>query len=250
MFLTLLFRALFFGRIFEGFLNCILAPRISKIDEKLIFGTTMPGSHKIWKWPNRRSFYSRYFQNFHVFWDFCWGLPEPSVSVFTILNCREPSLSVLHDRINNPLAFFTICQEPSVGVLHDFDFQERSVGVTSRSSVSRTIRWRDTQKVPSGTTMRRACELVARQGLLCRGASKIDVCSSVRPFVRTSVRSFVRPQLFWTVSKPVKWSYQRQNARKSAQKWSKSVTSTTCDQIDAKRRHNRSWRATLLRGSI
>ena len=29
--------------------------------------------------------------------------------------------------------------------------------------------------------MRRACEQVARQGLLCRGASKIDVCSSVRP---------------------------------------------------------------------
>ena len=39
---------------------------------------------------------------------------------------------------------------------------------------------------PSGTTMRRACELVARQGLLCRGASKIDVCSSVRPSVRPS----------------------------------------------------------------
>ena len=34
--------------------------------------------------------------------------------------------------------------------------------------------------------MRRACELVARQGLLCRGASKIDVC--VRPYVRPSVR--------------------------------------------------------------
>ena len=28
--------------------------------------------------------------------------------------------------------------------------------------------------------------IIARQGLLCRGASKIDVCSSVRPFVRTS----------------------------------------------------------------
>ena len=40
--------------------------------------------------------------------------------------------------------------------------------------------------------MRRACELVARQGLLCRGASKIDVCSSVRPFVRSFVRSSVR----------------------------------------------------------
>ena len=41
--------------------------------------------------------------------------------------------------------------------------------------------------------MRRACELVARQGLLCRGASKIDVCSSVRPYVRSFVRPFVRP---------------------------------------------------------
>ena len=58
---------------------------------------------------------------------FVWNLPEPSVSVFTILNCREPSLSVLHDRINNPLAFFTIL----------------SITIGWRSSrLSRTIRWR------------------------------------------------------------------------------------------------------------
>ena len=50
---------------------------------------------------------------------------------------------------------------------------------------------RDTQKVSSGTTMRRACELVARQGLLCRGASKIDVCSSVRPSVRPPSAAFL-----------------------------------------------------------
>ena len=68
-------------------------------------------------------------KNFTFSGMFVWSLPEPSVSVFTILNCREPSLSVLHDRINNPLAFFTILS--------------RTIGWrSSRLRLSRTIRWR------------------------------------------------------------------------------------------------------------
>ena len=140
---------------------------------------------------NRTTFYSRYFRNFHVFWQFRFGW----------LQLREPS----------------VC-------------------VTFRYSSLKNHH-------PSGTTMRRACELVARQGLLCRGASKIDVCSSVRSSVRSSAAfldSFETGQM----------ELPKAKRSKIGSKMVQKCDIETCDQIDAKRRHNRSWRATLLRGSI
>ena len=98
----------------------------SKINEQIILEPPCLEVTKSENDQNRRSFYSRYFRNFHVFWQFRFGW----------LQLREPS----------------VC-------------------VTFRNSSLKNNH-------PSGTTMRRACELVARQGLLCRGASKIDVCSS------------------------------------------------------------------------
>ena len=111
----------------------------SKIDEKIFLEPPCLEVTKSENHQNRRSFYSRYFRNFHVFWQFSFGWLQ---------------------------------------------LRETSVCVTFRYSSLKNHH-------PSGTTMRRACELVARQGLLCRGASKIDVCSSVRrSFVRSYVRSF------------------------------------------------------------
>ena len=91
---------------------------------------------------------------------FVWSLPEPSVSVFTILNCREPSLSVLHDRINNPLAFFT------TSTFKTIRWRYFTILGLKNHSVVLFKRYR-TQKVPSGTTMRRACELVVPLGTFC-----------------------------------------------------------------------------------
>ena len=71
-------------------------------------------------------------------------------------------------------------------------FQNHLIASSRSSTVENRL---DTQKVASGTTMRRACELVARR------AYCVDSQKNPCVYVRSSVRSFVRP-----LSRPTRWT--------------------------------------------